>query len=363
MDEEVNVDEIVANPESSGDPFAFMEGLNREYQNKILDIAAAPWTGKAPLTDATPPDYTATKEVQEQYRRQFQSLMEADRQAAANTLPKQAGEIAVSALTAPGGGAAIADAISSLSGGKSSLENAEAIFIPASSSQAAKAAALHSAKVNPEDIYQQVKVFMEPKTGEWIRNIDDSKASLATATMQGLEVRLAASGGKLPLDMVLNHPEAMNNPYLYGIIKDTKFYIDNTRPKEARAKLEPMSDGTFQVSLGPGHNTRSAVSSILHELNHAAQERSGGKMSLGTNKSEAAREYPGFKAGTGIRPDKVGLKHLETPDASVTDPAYEAYLRKGGEAMSRLIQDLFEKKVSADVFPLHYLDRDPRNLW
>lgn len=259
---------------------------------------------------------------------------------AAQTAPRTAAAIAAAATGDPSallsGPIGAADTLAALTGGKGAISNAEAMVVPArfthSADEISRVLAQLRKGENPLDVYNSAKksedvggVYLGPKDNKIKSVISDREATLSN--------RDAATLGDL-----LSHPKLFEKMPELAAVKTQKLPEDQMAAAIARGNVlrggyNPATDTLF---YNPNIPANVALSSILHETQHAVQKRGN---FVGGSSVAASRAHPELNteianAMRGV-PENAPDTQLDEILASVM---YDLYKRNAGEAEARATQ-------------------------
>jgi len=255
----------------------------------------------------------------------------------------------------------LADAVSSITGGGGSIKDAEATIVPANlvkdSGIIANALNMLKKGLDPKDVYKQTGVYEGPLDKRIRAVISDAAAKFNSKPPQG----------KSSADWVLG--DMIEHPDLFEAMPDLKNI--KIRPLTAEQKasglkaayLHPYKDLPEEIryttkGLKDGNEL---LSNMLHEIQHAIQQRAG--FQKGAN-FESVLDAPEFSSLL----SQSRNQRLQVDDETVfKDLQKELYNRTAGEAEARAVQFMKTLGDSGDsgaytAFPLGLYDTDVTRL-
>jgi hypothetical protein len=208
---------------------------------------------------------------------------------------------------------------------------------------AAKALQMEKAGASPEEIWTSTGTFRGPDK-QWRQEISDKAADITDDVYHGIKAEQQFIG---PVSKALEHEELYK---AYPEIGNVKSYL--YAAKEPRASFDTGSN----TLMAQGPSTQSQKSGVLHELQHAIQNkegfaRGGSPENVGgiTNQYQVAKSQ--FDEAYKTRMDKnadpiakenaIQIMNFYGPKLrqlkKLSDP-YEAYKHLAGEAEARAVQ-------------------------
>lgn len=255
----------------------------------------------------------------------------------------------------------IADAVSSLTGGGGSIKDADATIIPAelsrSSSLISYALARLKRGINPIDVYNDVGIYQGPIDNKLRAVISDAAAKFNSKPPQG----------KSSTDWVLG--DMIEHPDLFEAMPDLKNIKIKPLTAEQKASglkaayLHPYKDLPEEIRYTTKgiKDGNELLSNMLHEIQHAIQQRSG--FQKGAN-FESVLDAPEFSSLL----SQSRNQRLQVDDETVfKDLQKELYMRTAGEAEARAVQFMKTIGDSGDsgaytAFPPGLYDTDVNRL-
>lgn len=158
------------------------------------------------------------------------------------------------------------------------------IFIPASKDEALKASKMLKSGKTEQEVWKETGVAKAPD-GEWRKELSDKKAEYDSEAFVELKLNNPEFDylkDTQPLAGVMGHSELYKQlPYLEDI---PVHFMPNERMKGAYAAYSPKQN---RITVGDSHPEEKYLSSLLHETQHAIQEKEG--FAVGGNARDFAK--------------------------------------------------------------------------
>lgn len=190
------------------------------------------------------------------------------------------------------------------------------IFIPATKDEALKASKMLKSGKSEKEVWQEIGVGKAPD-GEWRKELSDKKAEYDPEAFVDLKINNPEFDylkDTQPLAGVMGHSELYKQlPYLEDI---PVHFMPNERMKGAYAAYSPKHNA---ITVGDSHPEEKYLSSLLHETQHAIQEKEG--FAVGGN----ARDFAKLKYEANQKIDELNnqmrsiVKKLDDPSFTKED--------------------------------------------
>ena len=192
------------------------------------------------------------------------------------------------------------------------------IFIPATKDEALKASKMLKSGKSEKEVWKEIGVGKAPD-GEWRKELSDKKAEYDPEAFVDLKINNPEFDylkDTQPLAGVMGHSELYKQlPYLEDI---PVHFMPNERMKGAYAAYSPKHNA---ITVGDSHPEEKYLSSLLHETQHAIQEKEG--FAVGGN----ARDFAKLKYEANQKIDELNnqmrsiVKKLDDPSFTKEDKA------------------------------------------